>query len=110
MECEYHKYGCASKFANSEHLQLHLQVLAGQHLKQVVGVLEKEIEKNKTFAAAIESLQARLSQVESQDKGSKGSNDGLDSKVKELESKINLLQGTYTYIYEKVFYCCTDKY
>lgn len=103
VDCEYQKYGCASKFANNEHLQLHLQVLAHQHLKQVVSVLEKEIDKNKTLATTIESLQARLTQVEKRDEShdsskGKSNHDGLENKVKELESKIQLLQGMHTII------------
>eukprot|EP00026_Physarum_polycephalum_P001557 Phypoly_transcript_01559.p1 GENE.Phypoly_transcript_01559~~Phypoly_transcript_01559.p1 ORF type:complete len:683 (+),score=110.62 Phypoly_transcript_01559:158-2206(+) len=90
MECEYSKYGCTTKLANSEHLQLHLQSLASYHLKLVAVLLEKEIEKNKHLTATVENLQSRLAQVEK----SKGEV-LIDGKVKELEGKLQLLQGLF---------------
>jgi hypothetical protein len=87
MDCEYAKYGCTAKLANADHMQLHLQALAHQHLKLVVGLYEKEVEKSKLLATTVEGLQGRLVQVE------KNKGEVLDGKVKELEGKLQLLQG-----------------
>jgi len=90
MECEYAKYGCDFKpTSNTEHLKLHVQCLAHEHLKHVVQQLEKEAEKNKRLAATVEALQSRLVQVE------KSKGEVLDTKVKELEGKLQLLQGLF---------------
>ena len=87
MDCEYAKHGCTARLANTEHLQLHMQAQVHLHLKQVVVLLEKEVEKNKALAATVEGLQTRLDKVE------KSKGEVLDSKVKELEGKLQLLQG-----------------
>jgi hypothetical protein len=77
MDCEYAKYGCTAKLANDEHLQLHLQTQAHQHM---VGFYEKEFEKSKHLAATPQSL---LEQVEK----SKG------EVIDKQEGKLQLPQG-----------------
>lgn len=76
MECEYSKYGCITKFNNTEHQQLHAHHLVDQHLKLVVLALEKEIEKNKTLSTTLGALEGRLEQAE-----------------KSFESKLQALKG-----------------
>lgn len=90
MDCEYSKYGCTSRPSNNDHLQLHLQGLVHHHLKLLVSSVDKEVEKNKTLQATVETLQSRLEITEKKIQV----NDGLENKLKDLESKLLQLQGT----------------
>ncbi len=89
MECEYSKFGCTTKCANSDHQQLHLHSLAHQHLKLVAVAFEKEVEKNHSLSTSLETINARLEQAE------KRLNELSIEKFKDLESKLLALQGKY---------------
>lgn len=91
MECEYSKYGCTHKLANSEHLQLHIVHHASSHLQLVVDVLQKEVEKNKALAERVKVVDALQSKVDQLEKRI-SEHTGATEAVKDLDARFAALR------------------